>query len=156
VFVDCPPSLGLLTLNAMCAVDEIFIPLQPEFFALHGLGKLLGTVGLVQRGLNPRVEATGIIACMFDARTTLATEVLEDIRTHFGDKLFHTPVRKNVRLAEAPSFGLPVILYDGECNGAADYRALAREVMNMAEEGVETPSAAEEVVLPPLPLAKAG
>ena len=155
VFVDCPPSLGLLTLNAMCAVDEIFIPLQTEFFALHGLGKLLSTVQLVQRGLNPHLETTGIIACMFDARTSLAGEVLEDIRGHFGGKVFRTLVRKNVRLAEAPSFGLPVILYDDECNGAEDYRALAREVLAMAGEGVQARPAAEEIP-PHLSLAKAG
>lgn len=155
VFVDCPPSLGLLTLNAMCAVEEIFIPLQTEFFALHGLGKLLSTVRLVQQGLNPTLEATGIVACMFDARTSLAGEVLEDIRGHFGGMVFQTLVRKNVRLAEAPSFGLPVILYDEECNGAEDYRALAGEVLAMAGEERQDQPAAQEIP-PHLSLAKAG
>lgn len=134
LFVDCPPSLGLLTLNAMCAVSEVFIPLQTEFFALQGLGKLLNTVRLVRSALKPNLEVTGVIACMVDVRTSLATEVLEEIRRHFGDKVFRTVVRRNVRLAEAPSFGLPVVLYDPECYGTRAYRALAAEVMAMAGE----------------------
>ena len=155
VFLDCPPSLGLLTLNAMCAVGEVFIPLQTEFFALQGLGKLLSTVQLVRSAMNPHLEVTGVIACMFDVRTSLATEVLEEIRRNFDDRVFRTVVRKNVRLAEAPSFALPVVLYDTACHGAGDYRALAREVMAMAGEyGQPQPVAGD--IPPQLPIAKAG
>lgn len=148
LFIDCPPSLGLLTLNAMCAADEIFIPLQTEFFALQGLGRLMQTVNLVQNSLDSRTTVTGIIACMFDVRTSLATEVLEEIRDHFGDILFDTVVRKNVRLAEAPSFGTPVSNYDSDCYGTEDYRSLAREVLNMTDTA-EQPAAEDST--PPLP-----
>jgi chromosome partitioning protein len=153
MLVDCPPSLGLLTLNVMCAVDELFIPLQTEFFALQGLGRLTSTVELVRSRLNPALEITGIIACMFDVRTSLATEVLQDIRTHFGDRVFATVIRKNVRLAEAPSFGLPITAYDRRCYGTEDYRSLAREVLAMA--GVRAPAAVEDDAAPPLPGAEA-
>ena len=149
VLVDCPPSLGLLTLNSMCAVREIFIPLQTEFFALQGLGRLMSTVQLVRSVLNPEVEITGIIASMFDVRTSLAVEVLQDIKEHFGDKVFDTVVRKNVRLAEAPSFGIPIILYDVACYGAEDYRSLARETVAMEGTLVEAPVQGD--VTPPLP-----
>ncbi len=139
LFVDCPPSLGLLTLNGMCAVDEIFIPLQTEFFALQGLGRLVETVRRVRSSLNPKVEVTGIIAAMFDVRTSLAREVVQDIKEHFGDRLFETVVRKNVRLAEAPGFGAPVILYDPDCYGSQDYRSLALEVLAMDSKWPEVP-----------------
>jgi chromosome partitioning protein len=148
IFIDCPPSLGLLTLNAMCAANEIFIPLQTEFFALQGLGRLMQTVRLVQKSLDSQTEVTGLIACMFDVRTSLATEVLEEIKQHFGDILFDTVVRKNVRLAEAPSFGTPVSAYDSDCYGTEDYRSLAREVINMTET---TDQPAAEDSTPPLP-----
>ncbi|MBS3763483.1 MAG: ParA family protein [Planctomycetes bacterium] len=147
--IDCPPSLGLLTLNSMCAVDEIFIPLQTEFFALQGLGRLMRTVKLVQSSLKSSVRVSGIIASMFDVRTSLAIEVLQDIRKHFGKKVFDTVVRKNVRLAEAPSFGLPITLYDSECYGTEDYRSLAREAVAMAGEWVDIPI--EDDSTPPLP-----
>ncbi len=136
LIIDSPPSLGLLTLNSMCAVEEVFIPLQTQFFALQGLGKLLRTVRRVRGGVNPRLRVTGVIPCMFDARTCLAREILEDIREHFGPRVFRTIIRTNVRLAEAPGFGKPITLYDPECHGAEDYRALAREVAAM-EEGKE-------------------
>lgn len=132
MFIDSPPSLGLLTLNAMCAVEEVFIPLQTEFFALQGLGKLLRTVRRVRGGVNRSLRVTGVIPCMHDARTCLAQEILDEIKGHFGSRVFRTVVRKNVRLAEAPGFGLPIIQYDPDCHGAEDYRALAREVVAMA------------------------
>jgi chromosome partitioning protein len=131
VLVDCPPSLGLLTLSAMCAAEEVFIPLQTHFFALQGVGKLLQTIRRVRGGLNPRLRVSGVIACMFDSRTCLAQEILDEIKQHFGQKVFRTVVRQNVRLAEAPGFGKPITLYESECHGAADYRALAREVLAM-------------------------
>jgi len=115
----------------MCAVDELFIPLQTEFFALQGLGRLTGTVDLVRSRLNPSLAITGIIPCMFDVRTSLALEVLRDIKSHFGPMVFNTIVRKNVRLAEAPSFGVPITCYDDRCYGTDDYRSLAREVHAM-------------------------
>jgi chromosome partitioning protein len=152
MLVDCPPSLGLLTLNAMCAVNEIFIPLQTEFFALQGLGQLLKTVELVRGSLNPRLQITGIIPSMFDVRTSLAIEVLEEIKRHFGNKVFQTVVRKNVRLAEAPSFGLPITLYDKMCYGTEDYRSLAREVLAMAGENAQVPLGDD--ITPPLPSQK--
>jgi chromosome partitioning protein len=130
VIIDSPPSLGLITLNAMCAAKEVFIPLQTEFFALQGLGKLLGTVRRV-RGVNSALQVTGVIACMHDRRTCLAQEILDEIRRHFGARVFQTVVRKNVRLAEAPGFGRPITQYDPECHGSEDYRALAQEVMAM-------------------------
>jgi len=130
VLIDSPPSLGLLTVNAMCAAREVFIPLQTEFFALQGLGKLMSTVQRVQR-VNRELEITGVIGCMFDSRTRLAQEILEEIRRHFGPKVFRTIVRQNVRLAEAPGFGVPIMQYDERCHGTEDYRALAREVTAM-------------------------
>jgi len=140
LIMDCPPSLGLLTLNGMCVANEVFIPLQPEFFALRGLGKLLQTCRHVRSSLNPGLAVTGIITCMFDARTSLATEVLQKVKAHFGSKVFETVVRKNVRLAEAPGFGKPIVLYDPECNGSRDYESLAREVLAMeTAAGVPTP-----------------
>jgi len=150
VMVDCPPSLGLLTLNGMCAVDELFIPLQTEFFALQGLGQLLRTVQLVRAGLNPRLAITGIIPAMFDVRTSLAIEVLEEVQRHFPGKVFQTVVRKNIRLAEAPSFGVPIPLYDAQCYGTEDYRSLAREVLAMAGENVQVPISDDRA--PPLPV----
>ncbi len=131
VLLDSPPSLGLLTVNAMCAADEVFIPLQTEFFALQGVSKLLRTVHLVRSHLNRNLRITGVIASMYDGRTCLAQEILDDIRKHFGARVFATVIRKNVRLAEAPGFGLPITMYDAQCHGAEDYRALAGEVAAM-------------------------
>jgi chromosome partitioning protein len=138
LFIDSPPSLGLLTINAMCAATEVFIPLQTEFFALQGLGKLTSTVQRVQR-INRELEITGVVACMFDSRTRLAQEILEEIRKHFGPRVFRTIVRQNVRLAEAPGFGVPIMLYDTNCNGTQDYRALAAEVVAMESAAVYAP-----------------
>ncbi|MFP4176972.1 MAG: ParA family protein [Planctomycetota bacterium] len=136
LIIDCPPSLGLLTLNSMCAVREVFIPLQTQFFALQGLGRLLETVELVQDALNPELDVTGIIPTLFDMRTSLASEVLDDIREHFGDIVFETAIRKNVRLAEAPGFGVPITLYEENCHGTEDFRSLAQEVVEMeAQKG---------------------
>jgi len=148
ILIDCPPSLGLLTLNAMCAAGEVFIPLQTEFFALRGLGKLLKTCRLVRGGPNPHLAVTGIIACMFDTRTRLACDVLQEVRKHFGWKVFKTVIRENVRLAEAPGFGLPVTRYDPNCHGAEDYLSLAREVVAMEGQKMLIPALSDS----PLPL----
>jgi chromosome partitioning protein len=139
ILMDSPPSLGILTVNAMCGAQEVFIPLQTEFFALQGVSKLVHTVQLVQSNVNKSLRITGVIACMYDARTCLAQEILDDIRHHFGPKVFRTIIRKNVRLAEAPGFGQPITQYDGACRGAEDYRALAREVVAMEASVPQTP-----------------
>jgi len=129
VLIDCPPSLGLLTLNALTTAREVFIPLQTEFFALEGMSHLLNTINLVKRRVNHNLEITGIIPCMHDSRTKLAQAVLDKIRGYFGEKVFRTVIRKNVKLAESPSHGKPIILYDPEAAGAHDYMALTREVI---------------------------
>lgn len=131
LLIDCPPSLGLLTLNALTTVKEIFIPLQTEFFALEGMSQLIKTVQLVQKRINHDLQITGIIACMYDARTSLAKAVHEKIKEYFGAKVFKTVIRKNIRLAESPSHGKPVMLYDPEAIGTSDYMALAKEVLAM-------------------------
>ncbi len=139
LFIDCPPSLGILTLNALAAVDEVFIPLQPHFLALHGLSKLLETLDLVSKRLNPRLRLSGVILCMYDSNTRLAAEVSADVEQFFreaqgrqtpwaGARTFQTRVRRNVRLAEAPSFGQSIFAYAPGCNGAVDYRELAGEI----------------------------
>lgn len=140
ILIDCPPSLGLLTLNALTTVKELFIPLQTEFFALHGMSKLLETVNIVKRRLNPDLEITGIIPCLFDSRTNLAREVLENIRQHFGEKVFKTVIRKNIRLAEAPGYGKTITEYDMESSGAQDYISLADEVIAREPDGKPKPA----------------
>jgi chromosome partitioning protein len=135
ILVDCPPSLGLLSLNALAAVREVFIPLQTEYFALHGMAKLTDVVRLVQKRLNPEIAVTGIIPSLFDGRTNLAREVLEDIRGYFGDIVFSTKIRRNVRLAEAPSFGKSIMEYAPDSAGALDFRSLAAEVLGEPVEG---------------------
>jgi chromosome partitioning protein len=131
VLLDCPPSLGVLTINALSAADRILVPLQAEFFALQGMAKLTEIIGLVQRRLNPRVELTGIVACKVDRRTRLTQEVLDEVRRFFGDRLMGTIIRPNVKLAEAPSYGQSVLSYAPDSNGAADYRRLAREWLGL-------------------------
>ena len=134
VLIDCPPSLGVLTLNALVAVREVFIPLQTEYLALQGMSKLLDTVAVVKGRLNPALEITGIIACRFDGRKNLCNEVVEKIRGHFGRKVFNTMIRDNIALAECPSFGKTIFEYRPGSHGAEDYRALAREVLKRGSE----------------------
>jgi chromosome partitioning protein len=128
ILIDSPPSLGLLTVNALTVAKEIIIPVQTEFFALEGMGKLFHTVDMVKKRLNRDLRITGIVPTMFDGRTNLSREVMEKIREHFGDKVYKTIVRKNVRLAEASSHGKPILLYDPRSTGAEDYETLSREV----------------------------
>jgi chromosome partitioning protein len=130
VLIDCPPSLGLLTLNMLVAADAVLIPLQCEYFALEGLSQLVNTIGLIQRGPNPGLEIEGVLLTMFDARLNLSRQVATDAREHFGAKVFQTVVPRNVRLAEAPSFGKPIILYDVNSVGAQAYVAVARELLD--------------------------
>ena len=129
VLVDCPPSLGLLTLNTMAAADAVLIPIQCEFYALEGLSQLLNTVRLVQRNLNPRLEIDGVLLTMYDQRLNLSRQVADEAKEYFGDRVYQTPIPRNVRLAEAPSFGKPIVLYDILSAGAQAYLGLAREVM---------------------------
>jgi len=127
VFIDSPPSLSLLTVNALAAADSVLIPIQTEYFALEGVAEMLETVERVRGAFNPRLQVEGIVLTMFDERTNLARQVTEDIREHFGDRVFKTVIPRNVRLGEAPSFGKPVLAYDVKSKGAEAYLALARE-----------------------------
>ncbi|PLX87770.1 MAG: chromosome partitioning protein ParA [Desulfuromonas sp.] len=129
IIVDCPPSLGVLTVNSLTAADGVLVPLQCEFYAMEGLGQLMQTVRLVQRELNPGLEVGGILLTMFDGRNNLCHQVSDEIRNHFGDKVFKTVIPRNVRLSEAPSYGQPVLLYDISSRGALAYMDLAREVI---------------------------
>ena len=130
VVVDCPPSLGLLTVNALTASDSVLIPVQAEYFALEGLGQLLNTIKIVRQHLNPDLEIEGVLLTMFDTRLRLSNQVADEVRRYFGEKVFKTIVQRNVRLSEAPSFGKPVLLYDATCIGSRNYIALAREVIH--------------------------
>jgi len=133
VLLDCPPSLGLLTLNALTAADSLLIPIQSEYYALEGLSALLETMNLVQKGLNPSLHLEGIVITMFDSRNRLSHQVVEEIRAHFPDKMFNAIVRRNVRLSESPSYGKPICLYDPTSTGALDYRELAKELISRGE-----------------------
>ncbi len=128
ILIDCPPSLGLLTLNALTAAGEVFIPVQAEYYALEGLSQLTTVVQRIREALNPGLRITGVLVTMFDGRTRLATEVLDEVNTHFPEQVFRTQIPRNVRLSEAPSYGKPVILFDVKSRGAQAYLALAREV----------------------------
>ena len=130
IIIDCPPSLGLLTLNSLTASDSVLIPVQAEYFALEGLGQLLNTIKLVRQHLNPDLEIEGVVLTMFDARLRLANQVASEVRRYFGEKVFNTIVQRNVRLSEAPSFGTPVLLYDPTSTGARNYIGLAGEVLH--------------------------
>jgi chromosome partitioning protein len=129
IFIDCPPSLGLLTLNALVAADAVLIPLHCEYFALEGLADLVGTLRRVRAALNPALDIEGVLLTMFDERTNLGQQVATDVRTFFKEKVFRTVIPRNVRLGEAPSHGMPVILYDIKSRGAEAYLALAREML---------------------------
>ena len=132
VLIDCPPTLGLLTLNALVAADAVLIPLHCEYFALEGLADLVGTMRRVRAALNPALDIDGVLLTMFDERTNLGQQVANDVRQFFKEKVFRTVIPRNVRLGEAPSHGMPVILYDVKSRGAEAYLALAREVMERA------------------------
>jgi chromosome partitioning protein len=146
--IDCPPSLGLLSLNAMASVDDVLLPLQPHFLALHGLSKLLETIEMVSDHVNPRLRLLGVVLCMFEAGTRLAAEIGRDVEAFFSSvanrhpswgqaRLFNTRIRRNIRLAEAPSFGQAIFDYAADSNGAEDYAALAAEVDRLVEVGRE-------------------
>ena len=129
VLIDCPPSLNVLTINAMTASDAVLVPLQTEFFALEGLTQLMRTVELVRGSLNPQLEIQGVVLTMYDRRNSLSDQVAADVRSHFGDKVYDTVIPRNVRVSEAPSFGKPVLIYDMKCAGSQAYMRLARELI---------------------------
>ena len=129
VLIDCPPSLNLLTVNAMAAADAVLVPLQCEFFALEGLSQLMRTIDLVRGNLNPKLEIQGIVLTMYDRRNALSGQVASDVRSHFGDIVYQTVIPRNVRVSEAPSFGKPALVYDLKCAGSQAYLKLAREVV---------------------------
>lgn len=129
ILVDCPPSFNLLTMNAMTAAHSVLVPLQCEFFALEGLSQLLETVDQIRRTVNPSLDIQGIVLTMYDARNNLALQVVNDVRTHLGEKVYHTLIPRNVRVSEAPSYGKPAILYDLKCAGSQAYLQLASEVI---------------------------
>jgi chromosome partitioning protein len=135
VFIDCPPSLGLLTLNALTAAQGLIVPLQCEYFALEGISELMSTLGRVQRGLNPGLEIDGVLLTMVDERTNLSQQVMGEIREHFKEKVFRTTIPRSVRLGEAPSFGKPILLYDIRSKGAEAYLNLAKEMMAHEKKG---------------------
>lgn len=129
VLIDCPPSLNLLTLNAMAASDAVLVPLQCEFFALEGLSQLMRTIDMVKHSLNPALEIQGLVLTMYDRRSALSGQVANDVRAHFGDKVYESVIPRNVRVAEAPSFGKPALIYDLKCTGSQAYLRLAKEVV---------------------------
>lgn len=133
ILIDCPPSLGLLTVNTLTAANSILIPIQCEYYALEGVSKLLNTIELVKKSLNPNLQIEGVVLTMFDSRTTLSQQVSEEIRKYFKEKVYQTIIPRNVRLSEAPSYGKPVILYDIKSTGSEAYLNLAREVVQNAE-----------------------
>ncbi|WPX08827.1 ParA family protein [Anaerocellum danielii] len=136
IFIDCPPSLGLLTLNALAAADSVIIPIQCEYYALEGLSQLSNTISLVRKHLNKNLEIDGVVLTMFDSRTNLSLEVVEEVKRFFGQKVFLSIIPRNVRLSEAPSFGLPGIIYDPESKGAKAYIELAEEYINRIEKSI--------------------
>jgi len=137
IFIDCPPSLGLLTINALTASNSVIIPIQCEFYALEGVEQLMNTVQLVRKNLNKNLEIQGVVMSMFDGRTNLSIEVVEEVKKHFRGKVYTSIIPRNVRLAEAPSYGLPIMLYDKNCRGAEAYMELAEEFLENDNGGDE-------------------
>lgn len=134
IFIDCPPSLGLLTINSLTAVDSVLIPIQCEFYALEGVAQLMNTIEIVRKNLNEKLYVQGVILSMFDGRTNLSVQVVEEVKKYFREKVYKTVIPRNVRLAEAPSYGLPIIEYDPKSKGAEAYREFADEFLGVEEE----------------------
>lgn len=130
IFIDCPPSLGVLTINALTAVDSVLIPIQCEFYALEGVGQLINTIQLVKKSLNKSLDIEGVLMTMYDYRTNLSNEVYGEAKKFFNDKVYDATIARNIRLAEAPSFGLPIMLYDDKCKGAIAYKKFAKEFLS--------------------------
>jgi len=139
IFIDCPPSLGLITLNAFTASDSVFIPVQCEYFALEGLGQLLNTINLVKKHLNRTLEIEGAVLTMYDSRTNLSNQVVKEVQRYFGNKVYKTVIPRNIKLSEAPSYGMPITIYDPKSKGARAYEKLARELIknNQIEKNKE-------------------
>jgi chromosome partitioning protein len=144
IIIDCSPSLGLITINALTAADSVIIPVQCEYFALEGLGKLLNTIKIVQNRLNPDLEIEGILLTMYDVRLRLSNQVVDEVRSHFTDLVFNTIIQRNTRLSEAPSFGVSVIMHDANSKGAINYLNLAREIL--LKNGINKEKSPKEVV----------
>jgi chromosome partitioning protein len=140
IFIDCPPSLGLLTLNGLVAADSVLIPVQCEYFALEGLGQLLNTITIVQGNLNPSLQIEGVLMTMFDGRLRLSNQIVEEVKKHFGSKVYSTIITRNVRLSEAPSYGKPVLLYEAVSSGARNYMELAREFLQRQQPAAVAPA----------------
>ena len=134
VIIDCPPSLNMLTINSMCAGDTVLVPIQCEYYALEGLSQLIHTIGLVQERLNPNLEIEGVVFTMYDARTNLSLQVVENVKSNLNQNIYKSIIPRNVRLAEAPSYGMPITEYDSKSTGAEAYRMLAEEVIHRGEE----------------------
>ena len=134
IIIDCPPSLNMLTINSMTTADSVLVPIQCEYYALEGLSQVLKTVNLVQKKLNPALEVEGVVFTMYDSRTNLSLEVVENVKEHLNENIYKTIIPRNVRLAEAPSYGMPINLYDSRSSGAESYRLLAAEVISRGEE----------------------
>lgn len=137
IFIDCPPSLGMLTINALTSVESVLIPIQCEFYALEGVGQLMNTIQLVKKSLNENLKVEGVIMTMYDYRTNLSNEVYNEVKNFFGNKVYNATISRNIRLAEAPSFGLPIMLYDEKCKGAEAYKALTKEFLSKQQVGEE-------------------
>lgn len=134
IFIDCPPSLGILTINSLTAVDSVLIPIQCEFYALEGVSQLMSTIDIVRRNMNPDLKIEGVILSMFDGRTNLSIQVVEEVKKYFKEKVYTTVIPRNVRLAEAPSYGMPVIQYDPKSSGALAYMEFADEFLSNEED----------------------
>jgi chromosome partitioning protein len=134
ILIDCSPSLGLITVNALTAADSVIIPVQCEYFALEGLGKLLNTIKIIQGRLNPDLEIEGFLLTMYDARLRLSNQVVEEVRKHFQQMVFETIIQRNIKLSESPGFGKPVVLYDADSKGSVNYLNLARELLQKNHE----------------------
>lgn len=134
IIIDCPPSLNLLTVNAMVAADTVLVPIQCEYYALEGLSQLMHTIDLIKERLNPKLEIEGVVFTMYDARTNLSSQVVENVKENLNKKIYKTIIPRNVRLAEAPSYGMPINMYDGRSAGAEAYRFLAEEVIEREDE----------------------
>lgn len=136
IFIDCPPSLGLLTINCLTAVDSVLIPIQCEYYALEGVSQLMSTFQLVKKRLNPNIKVQGVVLSMFDGRANLSIQVVEEVKKYFKGSVYTTLIPRNVRLAEAPSFGKPVIYYDSKCKGTMAYKELAEEFIDLEEDAI--------------------
>jgi chromosome partitioning protein len=134
ILIDCPPSLNILTINAMCTADTVLVPIQCEYYALEGLSQLMHTIDLVRNRLNENLEIEGVVFTMYDARTNLSLEVVENVKSNLNQNIYKTIIPRNVRLAEAPSYGMPITMYDKRSTGAESYRLLAEEVLHRGEE----------------------